>query len=868
MTNVQEPRPRSWPALLLLALLPALLLWPHLTGARRFVPYDLGLFPPAALKQDPAALERLRAEADLDVTEVPVWFVPEWRLAREQLAHGELPAWNPMARGGAPVHAHGLLGLAYPPNWLMLLVDDPVHALGWTCWINLAIAGLLAFGMLRRLGMTVLAALLGAMVFQCSQALAANAYFWMRLASLVWLPGVLWSMLALAEARTKAGPLAALGGCFAMPWLAGFPPFAAAGSVLAAVFGTTLVVRELHARGLRPATAMLAWLAAGAMLGALVAAVQLLPSLAFFPLSARATAPGIDTVLQSAFDTAGFAGWLVPNLFGTPWTTAALPYDRSPLLLQWCSLEDASGRAVLPNYNYTEYAVYVGVLTALLAVNGALYGAGRFRRFAALALLGSLALATCAGPLEQMFRLPVLQNVWPMRLPAAATLLVAWLAASGFDRMRGDGKGAAWLLASGTLLALFTFWQSERFALGTKELVDAVSMDIASRYREMRSGIDLAFVRDEYVGAATFEAAFRHAAEALSRTTVMSLLAASLGMLVLIFRFSRRIRAGAMLVVLLLAAVDLLPVSHRLLRGQAEGPDPTTAVHGFLAGQRTRSADTGGFAVARASASPTIPAQLPPGMLLTAGIRDLQFDTHYDGRSHEPLLRLYGPELAGKGYLARTLPDDERLGHPLLDLLGVRYLLATERLVHGGPEAGPAFGGPGGSFHVHERARALPRAFTVAELRVLADDESVLTKMTDVAFRPAQEALCTAADAAGIAPGPAATAARTVRFVEDRGSTVALEVGAGEPCWLVLTDTLLPGWSATVDGSEQRIVRVNHSMRAVQLPAGACTVRFSYAAPGLRTGALASLLGLAALGILALAALRRRTASPATALQD
>ncbi|MEY3162631.1 MAG: hypothetical protein RIT25_2625, partial [Planctomycetota bacterium] len=286
-----------------------------------------------------------------------------------------------------------------------------------------------------------------------------------------------------------------------------------------------------------------------------------------------------------------------------------------------------------------------------------------------------------------------------------------------------------------------------------------------------------------------------------------------------------------------------------------------SVVHGFLAGQRMRSADAGGFTVARASATPTIPSQLPPGMLLPAGIRDLQFDTHYDGRSHQPLLRLYGPEVAGKGYLARTLPDDERLGHPLLDLLGVRYLLATERLVHGGPEAGPVFEGPGGRFHVHERAGALPRAFTVGQLRVLADDEAVLTQMTDRGFRPAYEALCTAADASGIDPVPVATARRPVRFVTDHGGTVELAVAAGEPCWLVLADTLLPGWSATVDGIEQRIVRVNHSMRAVLLPAGAASVRFTYAAPGLLTGAVASLLGLALIVCLGAVALRRSSQS-------
>ncbi|MEY4674898.1 MAG: hypothetical protein RL148_2682 [Planctomycetota bacterium] len=856
-------QPRSWPALLLLAVLPLLLLWPNLTGSRRFVPYDLGLFPPASLKAEPADLERMRTDANLDVTEVPVWFVPELRFAQEQLAAGELPTWNPTARGGAPVHAHGLLGLAYPPNWLLFLADDPERGLGWTCWVSLVVAGWLTFGLLRHLGMGVLAACFGALVFQCSQTLAANAPFWMRLASLVWLPGVLWSMLAVADSPRRAGPVAALGACSAMPWLAGFPPFAAAGSLLAAGFGIALCTHRWHAMGPRAAGSLLATLAAGAVLGALVASVQLLPTLAFFPHSARATAPDVDTVLQSAFDPVNFVGWLVPNLFGTPWTTSVLPYDRSPLLLQWCGLEGADGRALLPNHNHTEYALYPGVLAFLLAVHGALYGAGRFRRFAALALVAASALGTCAGPLEQLFRLPLLQNVWPMRLPAAAMLLVAWLAASGLDRMRGDGKGATWLLVGGTVLAALTQWQAERFALGTSELVDAVSIDIAARYREMRSGIDLAFVRDEYVGLATFRAAFEQAAGALTRTTLFSLVAAGTGLLVLIFRFSRRIRAGAMLLVLLVAAVDLLPVSSRYLRGQQAGTDSSTAVHGFLAGQRTRAAGDGGFTVARASRTPTLPSQLPPGMLLPLGIRDLQFDTHYDGRSHEPLVRLFGPETAAKGYVARTLPDDARLQHPLLDLLGIRYVLATEELAAGGTRVGPPFAGPGGSFHVHERASALPRAFTVGTLRVLPDDEAVLAHMTSTGFRPADEALCTAAGAPATDPAAGAAPPRAVRFVDDRATDVTLEVGAGSACWLVLTDTMLPGWSATVDGHEVAVLRVNHSMRGVELPEGACTVRFRYAAPGLAAGMVASGVGLAvlaALGLVTLLRARQRTA--------
>ena len=77
-----------------------------------------------------------------------------------------------------------------------------------------------------------------------------------------------------------------------------------------------------------------------------------------------------------------------------------------------------------------------------------------------------------------------------------------------------------------------------------------------------------------------------------------------------------------------------------------------------------------------------------------------------------------------------------------------------------------------------------------------------------------------------------------------------LEVTAGSARALVLTDTFLSGWEATIDGTPTDIVRCNHSQRLVVLPERACRVCFTYRAPGLLAGvvlaAVASLL--AALG--------------------
>ncbi|MBL8727568.1 MAG: hypothetical protein JNM25_03985, partial [Planctomycetes bacterium] len=96
------PRAR-WLAIVVLALLPLAWLWPSVFGGRTFVPYDLAEFPPASLLLDDAALAAARAGANHDVTEVPIWFLPELELARDELRAGRLPGWNPHARGGEPL---------------------------------------------------------------------------------------------------------------------------------------------------------------------------------------------------------------------------------------------------------------------------------------------------------------------------------------------------------------------------------------------------------------------------------------------------------------------------------------------------------------------------------------------------------------------------------------------------------------------------------------------------------------------------------------------------------------------------------------------------------------------------------------------
>ena len=877
-------RRARWFATLTLALLPLVWLWPTVFGGRTFVPYELAEFPPASLSLTPAEHEAIARGKNHDVTEVPVWFLPELELARDELLAGRPPTWNPHARGGAVLHAHGLIGLCYPPNWLALFAGDPEARLGWLAWISLSLGGLLAFGLLRELSVPLFAAWFGAALFELSAPMATNAYFWMRLASFVWLPGVLWALLRLARGDTTR-PLARAfaGGAFAATWLGGFPPFAATTSAFAGLWTLWLVGERWRERSARAALQLLLRLGTALLLGGLLALPQVLPSLQFFPLSARTPNPSLADIAGSAFELYGLTGYLAPDLIAHPSAVHEFGYPQSALALLLNGRTDAAGKAQLPNYNYTEYAVFVGTLGCLLAIAGAVAARGHRRGFALVAFLLALGLALFVPGVRLLFLLPLVENVWPMRWLAPATLLVAWLAALGFDRVQRAGLvlpavlGAAALLLGGATAVLSRLPAARHADDNTwapQRIAEHFSVTVQGVVGHVQDGAP--------PGVDRFALSFARAAE---QGTTAALWLFGAAVLLLAVAFARTATAktwllrGGALATLLQLALHGAP----LLAGCDRDQPIDTPVHAFLRERAAAAHDAGGLTIARASLVPTLPAQLPPGELMAPGLRDLHFYTHYDGRSAQPIAAMLGAELgartAAKGYLVLSLPDAV-LAHPLLDLLGVRYVLTTDPLQHAGPPVGPALAGPRGAFFVHERPQALPRAFAVPTLRVLPDDAAVVAALADPALRPRAAALVTAADAPGrgsppsdvalardgadgTPDAPAAAPPRVVRFALDTPTTIELDVAAGSEPWLVLADTFLPGWRATVDGAPVPIGRCNHAQRLVPLPPGACRVRFVYTAPGLVPGIAAAGLALAAL--LAFALWSRRSTPAATA---
>jgi uncharacterized membrane protein YfhO len=82
----------------------------------------------------------------------------------------------------------------------------------------------------------------------------------------------------------------------------------------------------------------------------------------------------------------------------------------------------------------------------------------------------------------------------------------------------------------------------------------------------------------------------------------------------------------------------------------------------------------------------------------------------------------------------------------------------------------------------------------------------------------------------------------SVRTLRYDFNEVEYMVASGAPGLLVTVEQYDPDWTATVDGKEAEIHRVNYLMRGVALPAGVHRVRYVYEPRALQAGIRISIL--------------------------
>jgi len=186
------------------------------------------------------------------------------------------------------------------------------------------------------------------------------------------------------------------------------------------------------------------------------------------------------------------------------------------------------------------------------------------------------------------------------------------------------------------------------------------------------------------------------------------------------------------------------------------------------------------------------------------------------------------------------------LDNPLLDLLGVRYVVSTQQIPNDGYELVYDE-----EVKVYENTGAFPRAFIVPQATSAANQSEALDKLQQV--DPAEVVVIEGLPASQFPPA-ASPQVREVRFSERGNREYFIDVNISDRGWLVVTDNYFDGWKAylrpfgvegegvTAGGEsvEQQLTlyRADGTFRAVYLPqAGQWTVRFVYSPRSMLLGA-------------------------------
>ncbi|MDD2272173.1 MAG: YfhO family protein [Desulfuromonadaceae bacterium] len=135
----------------------------------------------------------------------------------------------------------------------------------------------------------------------------------------------------------------------------------------------------------------------------------------------------------------------------------------------------------------------------------------------------------------------------------------------------------------------------------------------------------------------------------------------------------------------------------------------------------------------------------------------------------------------------------------------------------------------------HLNSKALPRASVVPSYRLFPDEGSLLAFLESPDFDPRLGMAILKSDAEewnlqADADNSVATTPPQATITLDRPDRIEIELdaAAAQGSYLVLSDTYYPGWRASVDGVEKKILRTNYAFRGIQLPEGARHVVFFY----------------------------------------
>lgn len=789
----------------------AIFFWPVLFGDQLLVPTDPGSFRPWI--EDGESLGQAGGASNPLMADSLVLTCP-WRLFNSQmLRRGELPFWNPDIFCGYPHLAALQSNSLYPPVVVCDLID-PLKGIGWAMAFHFALAGTLMLAFLRRVGLALDSAVIGALLFEF------NGFFMVRMSApsyvftASWMPLLLLGLHEIGDGgrcRVSWKVAAAV----ALAFLGGHPQIL----VLVLVMGGAyLAVHSVRGRSCMGdwRTAARRWLHAFAgaglsvALGLGLAGLQLLPFLELMGQSSR-IAMDFGAYEKLSLSPVALVQAVIPDFFGHPVDGDYWYTDVAALV------GSAPDEKTIWAFNYCGENLYTGVVPLIFAGFALLRHRSRLSLLCGAVVVTSLLAVLGTPVLRALYWLvPTFQHARSDRVIFLFMAALSLLAALGYDawwRGRVDEvRSIVWsrlVILYGLLVFAACVWPV---------LVHPGS----SKYRILgrRLVVYLAELPPVVMGQ------------------VVVALVTAVGVPV-VLRVSRRhqLRAVCGLVTVLLALSPLFRFGWRFNPVQTSPLFPTTSAAQLLKAVERPGAGR----VARVGGGSPAPANL--GQLL--GFADIHGASAAGLEKYVRLVDHVDPSAVRLekyfGHLTKLNSGTSRL----LDLLAVRRVHSTRILPL--PRSRPLADLTG--YGIHENPDAADRFYLATEVQTYRSaDEAVERLLGDGDF-DVRESVLVLSGARGLDRldvGQAVVGRGEVELLSFEPHRIDLRVTSAG--WRLLTSSEVhyPGWRAQVDGVPAEMVLVNTAFRGVMVPPGSHQVSFRYVPMSFIAGSMLSLVSLVA----------------------
>jgi hypothetical protein len=774
-----------------------LLYGPSLMGRKVLLPLDFLRKPGCYL---PNTVQTPNSFQDSVPMDLVLQFEPDRHFAMKEFSAGRLPLWIPTRYGGAT-----FIWSKYSPFCLFTCLTASPVILAWAQLLAALVAGTGAYLFFRRVlrvsfwPATLVAwcyPMTGFFIFWQGHLVGASAY---------WLP---WLLLAV-DRTVRGNSIApvALALITGLVLVSGLIDVAALVLLVSGLFALWCL-REVHGPRIfcRPTGKAVVALIFGWGLGFLLAAPNVLPVVEYARTGLRMHRRFNGLQERPPVGMAALPQVVLPDMYGTS-QNGSLPLF--PV-----------GQGNLPE---SSAAAYAGVLATLFVAPLA-WCSRRHRSmnvfWISLAVLG---LSWCLDlPLVVDFlSLPGVNMLSYNRLVFATAFAILALTAIGLETvLNGECQWHQGFWLPVALLAGLFFWCVYRAAVLPEPLATQLEKTIQAGQpvRWIKDVDDLRQAQAWFAWHSKISAAWCGAG--------------LITWLVLRFRLlSRRILVSVVGVLLL---GDLLWFSH----GRNYQCNPALYYPEIPALREVAGAATG-----RVIGYNCFPANLP-GVVGLSDVRGYDgvdpsrwvslLTITTDAHSHMPA---GGVIQALLPRLEITVTNTVRLS-PVLDMLSVQYVI-----FRGSPpqKIRPAF--QSADYWVLENRSARPRVFVPQRVEVVANHNERLGKLALPDFNPREVAYVETP----VALPPECRGA--VRITDEIPTRIVVTAQMETPGLLVLADRWDRGWRAYLNGQPVPILRTNHALRGVVLPAGPATVEFRYASVAvarafqLAGGALVVLLG-------------------------